>query len=545
MAETKPLIRLTADEINCLVYAFLVDSGFRHAAFNLRMEAQLENGPNFTKHIPRGELIDLLGKSLLFREVEAHWKSDNLALNCQVGFSLLEPHICSLVAPKEDDLPPSVYTQRPLLQSMHEMYGKRKGEALNGGPADKKLRRDLSDGEGKLKIKVQGPSDHETDPRAVLVLPGHSTEVFVCSFNPTKPNVLVTGSKNAVVNMWDLPFPPPASSANFSVAPAEGPHQLEHFPDVIPGDLTNIEWNHDGSLVAIGSYDTVLRIFTITGDLYMSHTQHKAPIFAARFSRTGKWLVSCSLDGTACVWDVENRELLMQYRGHQDCCLDVEWLSDEIFASCSSDKTIHILRVGQANPLAILTGHEREVNQIRVNPAGTRLISCSDDQTARVWNIEHILRQSDSNGMLEDTPEPIVLSGHTNSIQLIAWCCNLEAGPNEVLATGSSDGTVRFWDSITGACLHIIADHKRGVFSLRFSPDGQRLATGGGDGWLHVYDVKTRQLRWSWFAGFDKPGIFDIVWQTHPALGVDRIALGLECRQVAIVDVLKVPALQK
>lgn len=60
------------------------------------MEGRLEQSPHFSKHIPRGELVELLSKALLYVEVEAHWKGDALTTNCKTGFSLLEPHICSL-----------------------------------------------------------------------------------------------------------------------------------------------------------------------------------------------------------------------------------------------------------------------------------------------------------------------------------------------------------------------------------------------------------------------------------------------------------------
>jgi len=49
------------------------------------------------KQIPRGELIELLIKALLYAEVEAHWRgNDDMTGNCTTGFSLLETHVCSL-----------------------------------------------------------------------------------------------------------------------------------------------------------------------------------------------------------------------------------------------------------------------------------------------------------------------------------------------------------------------------------------------------------------------------------------------------------------
>jgi transducin (beta)-like 1 len=74
--------------------------GFNHSAFTLRNEGRLRSSPYFSKHIPRGELIELLTKSLLYMEVESHWKGDELLTNCKTSFSLLEHHVCSLEEPQ-------------------------------------------------------------------------------------------------------------------------------------------------------------------------------------------------------------------------------------------------------------------------------------------------------------------------------------------------------------------------------------------------------------------------------------------------------------
>ena len=70
--------------------------GFNHSAFALRNEGRLQSSTYFSKHIPRGELIELLSKALLYLEVESHWRNDELTTRCKTGFSLLEPHVCSL-----------------------------------------------------------------------------------------------------------------------------------------------------------------------------------------------------------------------------------------------------------------------------------------------------------------------------------------------------------------------------------------------------------------------------------------------------------------
>jgi transducin (beta)-like 1 len=98
----------------------------------------------------------------------------------------------------------------------------------------------------------------------------------------------------------------------------------------------------------------------------------KGPIFATRFSKSGRWLLTASLDGTACLWDVREKILQMQYRCHTgnmdiiipeadanpynpDCCLDVVWINENMFASCGADQLIYVMDVYETNPVKTLS----------------------------------------------------------------------------------------------------------------------------------------------------------------------------------------------
>ncbi|KAG6897965.1 hypothetical protein C0992_008355 [Termitomyces sp. T32_za158] len=537
-------LRITADEVNCLIYSYLLDSGFTHSAFAVKIEGQLDRSPYASKHIQRGELIELLSKSLLYIEVESHWKNDALANTCKSGFSLLEPHICStsepaskqspqvISAPKTSEDVPSRFT-RPN-GSMADAASKRKESptfANAEGPAEKRTKRDpdemdldtpcesrtlpgsvLPDSSlkrvSKAKQRTQGPEDESTDINAILLLPGHKAEVFVCGFNPVNHELLATGSKDAIVNLWTIPkgtIPSPLEGSNLPTPMP--PISVTHFAAADAADLTSLDWNADGTLVAIGSYDSVVRICTSTGELYFSYPQHrKGPIFATRFSKSGKWLLTVSLDGTACLWDVKAKCLRKQYRCHTDCCLDVDWLDEETFATCGADRLINIMRIDESVPFKTLVGHENEINQIKCNPSRTRLASCSDDMTARVWSIDNI-NNNDSIPGLVASDGVVVLQGHKHSVSTIGWCPDPSLGPHPLLAT----------------------------------PDGRWLATGSGDGWMHIYNVLSYEKKWSWYAGPNRPGVYEIDWQV--VNGFNRIALALECSLVAVIDVDRIAAL--
>lgn len=69
-------------------------------------------------------------------------------------------------------------------------------------------------------------------------------------------------------------------------------------------------------------------------------------------------------------------------------------------------------------------GHTDEINQIKCNGRATRLASCSDDKTARIWNVED-----------PNDNEVVVLKGHKNAVSTMGWCPHTPAGQNELLAT--------------------------------------------------------------------------------------------------------------
>ena len=74
--------------------------------------------------------------------------------------------------------------------------------------------------------------------------------------------------------------------------------------------------------------------------------------------------------------------------------------------------------------------------------------------------------------------EVALLTGHTGAVSSIAY------NPDgTTLASGSADGTVRLWDTTTGALKNTLTGHRPGdrgaVTSVVYSPDGTTLATGG------------------------------------------------------------------
>src|SRR5258705_323267 len=113
--------------------------------------------------------------------------------------------------------------------------------------------------------------------------------------------------------------------------------------------------------------------------------------------------------------------------------------------------------------LMTLIGHSDLVQAVAPSPDGGLLASASSDKTIKLWDPhtgEHLR----------------TLEGHSS------WVTSVAFSPDGgLLASGSDDKTIKLWDPHTGEHLRTLEGHSYGVKSVAFSPDGGLLASAYSD----------------------------------------------------------------
>ncbi|KAE8225292.1 hypothetical protein CF319_g1947 [Tilletia indica] len=81
------------------------------------------------------------------------------------------------------------------------------------------------------------------------------------------------------------------------------------------------------------------------------------------------------------------------------------------------------------------------------------------------------------------------LRGHRRNVKSVRFVG--EGG--DMIVSGSSDTTVRLWDTATGSCQAVLEGHGSRVWEVDSTRSGSMVASASGDGTVRVWDVQSKQ----------------------------------------------------
>ena len=180
--------------------------------------------------------------------------------------------------------------------------------------------------------------------------------------------------------------------------------------------------------------------------------------------------------------------------GHWDQINAVDWSPDNArIVTGSDDGTARVWDSAGGQELLLWAGHEARVVDVAYSKDGSFIVTAGDrDGTAKVW---------DASG----GEEIHTLSGHRDQPNLLNpdesnWVGTVAISPDsKIIATGGADGTAKLWDAASGTEMQsfAISDEPMAVLQVAFTPDGSGLVIFGAgptfaDGVIKIVDLQSR-----------------------------------------------------
>ncbi len=264
---------------------------------------------------------------------------------------------------------------------------------------------------------------------ATHTLRGHAAGLYACAFSsPMSPTFLATASGDGSVRLWDASGLWRGDLSETFSSVKREKKNNPKSPKTVFPCVACLRGN-DGEVNGV-AFDTEKRFF--------SHESGDSPVAPAS-------LAAATDSGAVVFWDVASATRVSTAVGHADAA----------YGAC-------------------FFGHE----------PNALVASVSFDKTCKVWD-----RRGKANGETVSVSCVATLTGHDDDVVGVDFCSK-----TSTLATGSDDGTVRLWDTRVWRCLEVLEAPHAGaqVKRVRFSLDGTKLVTAGGDGVAKTFALRKK-----------------------------------------------------
>jgi WD40 repeat protein/serine/threonine protein kinase len=298
------------------------------------------------------------------------------------------------------------------------------------------------------------------------------------AFSPKGKWVAATG-RNGIARGPDRSILEPDSSVRVWNLKADRPQYV--FRGTKP--FTCLAFSPDDNLLAAGSADNSVMIWELaTGREIATYRGDEEGVVAVAFTPDGKRVVSTSQKGMIKTWDATRAPEMRVFRqggGAWHAVLSPDG-RQVAAASLAMSVLIWDTATGVA-PMALEDKEGENYQQVAYSPDGNYLaaaIHCADALGGvRIWDARtgRLVRTLPQ----QAAPLPIVKPG--TNLWVGAPCLSLAYSPDgKRLASGGVDRMVRVWDTTTGKELFARGPHTGTVSGVAFSTDGRRLVSASG-----------------------------------------------------------------
>eukprot|EP00919_Chromeraceae_sp_WS-2016_P045212 GHVR01107746.1.p1 GENE.GHVR01107746.1~~GHVR01107746.1.p1 ORF type:complete len:321 (+),score=69.77 GHVR01107746.1:107-1069(+) len=302
-------------------------------------------------------------------------------------------------------------------------------------------------------------------------LEGHKGWVTSISATIETPNVIVSGSRDKTVMMWQLT--------------PEDPNQYGYARRAMTGHnepVQDVVMSTDGAFALSGSWDKTLRLWDLTsGNSVRKFIGHTADIYSVAFSSDNRQIVSASRDKTMRLWNtLAECKFVMEDDQHTDWISCVRFSPSSktpLIVSCGWDKMVKVWDLGTCKLKTNLVGHQGTLYSVTISPDGSLCASGGKDGVAMLWDVNE--------------------GKHLYSLDANSTINSLCFSPKNYWLCAATDNAIKVWDLENKELLSELKPmsecvSKSGIpwcISLCWSADGNTLFAGSTDGNIYVYEL--------------------------------------------------------
>jgi WD40 repeat protein len=294
-----------------------------------------------------------------------------------------------------------------------------------------------------------------------------------------------------------------------------------------PPVITALRFSPDGSEIAVSGNGEVL-IHSVDGNAPLRRLMGNAErILSIGYSSNGNLLIAGggtpAQFGEVQIWDAKSGKLLRFARLTADTVFGASLSPDESkIAVGGTDNSVHMIETATGKELYKISNHENWVLATVFGIDSKRFVSASGDRAAKLIDaasgafLENVnLLRGELGAIARHPKKDVVVIG---GVERIPYIYLLDRPRNMKIADDSTlvrklerqdgvitaldwslDGariavagaapTVNLYDSETGDKKASCKGHEAGIYAVAFSPDSSKLATGGFDGKVRIYNT--------------------------------------------------------
>ena len=229
---------------------------------------------------------------------------------------------------------------------------------------------------------------------------------------------------------------------------------------------------------------------TTTNTLIKAMRSSYDTVYGLSFSPDASRVAFGCSDQTVRILSVEDEKELIKFDNHSDWVFGTIFSTDgSHFVSAGRDTALKLVEVNTGSFVDDINSSNKgygEINTIARHPTEDWVLSGGEDRIPRLYKIFREIRRDVGN---TDFNLIHAYEAQSGTIEGVAFSAD-----GSQVATGSTGGEVRIYDTEDGKRLASMQGDAVGVFAVSFHPNGKQLATGGFDGKIRIFDTASGKL---------------------------------------------------